>query len=186
MIPGLSLFEDFITPQVETQLTADIDSLPWDDSLHRRVQQYGPRYVHRTGSMAGDGLRPIPTCLQALIARLGAIMGEVPNQIIINEYLQGQGIAKHIDSPEFFGEVIASLSLLSGAMMRFDDLGPPEIRKRHELYLQPRSLLVLRDEARSQWRHEVPKRSADPVGKSMIERSRRISVTFRQARVQAS
>lgn len=179
MIPGLSLIEDFITPDFESRLIASIDALPWDDSLHRRLQQYGQRYDHRARSIAGEDLGPLPPSLQPLCSTLGELLDGTPNQVIINEYLPGQGISKHIDSAAYFGEVVVSLSLLSGATIRFDDQAPAEDRQRHSLYLRPRSLLILKKDARYKWRHEIPKRSADPVGKSMIERSRRISVTFR-------
>jgi alkylated DNA repair dioxygenase AlkB len=40
-------------------------------------------------------------------------------QVIINEYTPGQGIAAHIDHKGSFGPIVASLSLLSGAVMDF-------------------------------------------------------------------
>lgn len=181
-IPGLSLFEDFISPDFEAQLVTTIDAQAWDDKLHRRVQQYGHRYDHMARSLADSDLGPLPEWLGPLSSLIEGPMGGSPNQVIINEYLPGQGISKHIDSSEFFGEVVISLSLLSGATVRFVDLHPPEIRKRHSLYLRPRSLLVLKGEARYKWRHEILKRRVDPVGESMLERSRRVSVTFRSVR----
>jgi alkylated DNA repair dioxygenase AlkB len=41
-----------------------------------------------------------------------------PDQAIVNEYQPGQGFPDHIDGPSFFGEAIASPSLLSARVMR--------------------------------------------------------------------
>lgn len=181
MIPGLSLIEEFIGADREAQLTEWIDSKPWDDRLHRRVQQYGHRYDHRSRSLDESYLGPLPELLGGLARDLEPYFGKVPNQVIINEYLPGQGISKHIDCPRCFGPVVLSLSLQSGAMMRFDDHQPLDLRRRHELYLPRRSLLILKDEARYEWRHEIVKRRSDKLGDEERVRERRISVTLRRA-----
>ncbi len=65
---------------------------------------------------------------------------DVPDQVIANDYLPGQGISAHVDCEPCFGEVIASLSLLSACEMRFACLESGETRA---VILPPRSLLVL-------------------------------------------
>jgi alkylated DNA repair dioxygenase AlkB len=47
------------------------------------------------------------------------------------------------------------------------------------IVLEPRSLLVLRGEARYQWTHGIAKRQQDNVNGTVIARERRLSVTFR-------
>lgn len=41
------------------------------------------------------------------------------DQITVNEYNKGDGIASHVDTHSAFGPVILSLSLLSGVSMKF-------------------------------------------------------------------
>lgn len=54
------------------------------------------------------------------------------------------------------------------------------------LYLPPRSLLVLADEARLGWHHYIPHRRSDTVAGRRIPRaSRRLSFTFRKVTFQA-
>lgn len=42
-----------------------------------------------------------------------------PDQIIVNEYTPGQGIAPHMDHSGSFDEWIVSISLISGVTMNF-------------------------------------------------------------------
>jgi alkylated DNA repair dioxygenase AlkB len=46
--------------------------------------------------------------------------------------------------------------------------------------LEPRSLLVLGDEARYEWEHGIARRKTDHWQGGRIFRSRRLSVTFRR------
>ena len=47
------------------------------------------------------------------------------------------------------------------------------------ILLEPRSLLVLRGEARYQWTHGIAKHQQDTINGTAIARARRLSVTFR-------
>jgi alkylated DNA repair dioxygenase AlkB len=47
------------------------------------------------------------------------------------------------------------------------------------ILLEPRSLLVLRGEARYQWTYGIVKHQQDRVNGTIIERERRLSITFR-------
>jgi alkylated DNA repair protein alkB homolog 8 len=58
-------------------------------------------------------------------------------------------------------------------------------RKKH-LWLPPRSLLVLRGDARYKWGHGIACRTCDKVNGVLIPRGRRVSLTFRQALVPGS
>ena len=100
-----------------------------------------------------------------------------PEQMIVNEYLPGQGIANHIDHALHFGPVVASLSLCSGVLMRFryND-------QERELWLEPRSLLVLSGPARWAWSHGIAKRKGDVRDGARVLRGRRVSITFRTMR----
>ncbi|MFP4098390.1 MAG: alpha-ketoglutarate-dependent dioxygenase AlkB [Alphaproteobacteria bacterium] len=50
---------------------------------------------------------------------------------------------------------------------------------KREIYLEPRSLIVISGEARFRWAHAIPARKSDIVDDFKIERNRRISLTFR-------
>jgi alkylated DNA repair dioxygenase AlkB len=100
----------------------------------------------------------------------------VPDQVIVNEYLPGQGIARHVDCVPCFGPVVLSLSLGSACVM---DLHAPETLERISLPLPRRSLLVLAGPARSAWSHSITARKADVIDGVRTPRARRVSLTFR-------
>jgi N-glycosidase YbiA len=52
-------------------------------------------------------------------------------------------------------------------------------RRQEPLLLERRSLLALASDSRTDWRHEIPRRKADPWDGRLIPRSRRVSLTFR-------
>lgn len=168
---GLSLLPDFVTPEEAEALLAQIDAAPWDATLARRVQHYGYRYAYKARQVA-EPLGPLPGWVLPLAERMLEVGFPQPaQQIIVNEYLPGQGIGAHTDS-DVFGPVIASLGLGGGVAMVLQD--KPWWRR--ELYLPPRSLLVLKGPARAQWQHAIPARKIDPGHGT---RDRRVSLTFR-------
>jgi alkylated DNA repair dioxygenase AlkB len=158
---GLTLKENFITPAKEEELLNEIDKRPWLADLKRRVQHYGYKYDYHTKGKLGF-LGEVPLFLKQID------VGFYFNQVIVNEYLQGQGIAPHIDLPSVFGKTIASLSLASSCNMDFI-----KGEERVSLLLPQRSLLILTDEARYNWKHGIK------GAKSNIT-SRRVSITFRE------
>lgn len=175
-VPGLRLKPAWISAERERDLLAAIDALPWDDGLRRRVQHHGYRYAYRGRKVeAAEPLGPLPAWAAELAARLHAeaVFTCPPDQVIVNEYLPGQGISAHIDCVPCFGPVVASLSLGSGATMA---LSHPDTGSRADVWLAPRTLLILADDARYRWRHAIPARRSDP---DRGPRGRRLSLTFR-------
>jgi alkylated DNA repair dioxygenase AlkB len=171
-IPGLSYLRDYISKEHEMELTAAIDAEPWDTTWKRRRQSYGWSY-----GRGGETVRPIPSWGQALAERmhLDGIVDRPFNQMLINEYLPAQGISLHCDY-EPFDRTVVSLSLLSPCVM---DFRCAKDERREAILLQPRSLLVLSDEARYQWQHGIAGRKKDRWQGNVILRGRRLSVTFR-------
>lgn len=90
-----------------------------------------------------------------------------------------QGISAHVDCRPCFGDVIASLSLLSPCVMRLEHRSAG---RRADLWLEPRSLLVLTGEARHVWTHAIPARKSDRLNGKRRVLSRRLSLTFRDMR----
>ena len=107
------------------------------------------------------------------------LFAAVPDQVIANEYLTGQGISAHVDCEPCFGEVIASLSLLSACEMQFHCVETGEARA---AILPERSLLVLAGAARRDWTHAIPARRSDSIDGVRVMRQRRVSLTFRTMR----
>lgn len=118
--PGATLIDDFVSVGREQELLSYIDSAPWLLDLRRRVQHYGWRYDYKARRVTADALLgALPDWLQP---EVGALCGRglfdpAPDQVIVNEYEPGQGIAPHIDCVPCFGPTIASLSL--GERRRF-------------------------------------------------------------------
>jgi alkylated DNA repair dioxygenase AlkB len=176
-IPGLLYVPDYLSPDEHDTLVRALDAQPWRTDLSRRTQQYGYAYEHRKAALnTDDYLGPLPAWLAPLTDRLVAdgIYPATPDQCIVNEYEPGQGIGKHTDHVEAFGPMVVSVSLLAPAVLEFkcDEVTVP-------VALAPRSLLVLRGEARYEWRHGMAARSTDVIDGTVVPRTRRISVTFR-------
>lgn len=178
-IDGLQVVPDFITAEEETALVDIIDRQPWLTDLKRRVQHYGWKYDY-TARRVDEAMRlgPLPEWLEGLCCRLQQTeyFPKRPDQVIINEYLPGQGIAPHIDCVPCFGETIASLSLNSPCVMEFIHA---ETGGKITRLLESRSLLVLSGEARYRWKHGIPARKSDKIAGQTIPRGRRLSLTFR-------
>mgnify|MGYP003571021951 FL=1 len=176
--PGARYLPDFISRQEEAAFAARLDGGAWSGELKRRVQHFGYRYDYKARAVrAAALLGPLPDWLHPLAGRLAqeGLFGAVPDQVIANEYLPGQGISAHVDCVPCFGAQIASLSLLSSCEMVFRHEG--EVRA---LQLAPRSLLLLTGPARYDWRHEIPARKSDPGVSGRRPRGRRLSLTFRK------
>ena len=171
-VPGLALRSDYISPREEADLVVAIDAQIWDTSWDRRRQPYGYRY----GSATGESV-PIPEWGTALAQRMlcDGITERPFDQMLINEYLPGQGISLHRDY-EPFDRTVVSLSLLSSCVMDFRRVAD---RHRESLLLEPRSLLILSDEARYEWEHGIARRKSDRWRGVLKPRARRLSVTFR-------
>jgi alkylated DNA repair dioxygenase AlkB len=175
-IPGLSLRRNYIGESTEGGLVALIDAMPWDTSWDRRRQLYG--YAYGRGQPAPP---PIPSWGIDLAERMFADqISERPfDQMLVNEYLPGQGITLHRDY-EPFDRTVVSLSLLSDCVMDFRRVADGQ---RESLLLERRSLLVLSDAARYEWEHGIARRKTDRWLGVPLRRGRRLSVTFRLSKL---
>jgi len=103
-ISGLTYIPNYITLEQEQFLISQIDSQYWLNDLKRRVQHYGYKYDYKARKITPElKIDDIPHWLQ--------ILSDF-DQVIVNEYLCGQGITPHIDCIPCFGDAIFSLSLL--------------------------------------------------------------------------
>src|SRR3984957_8956674 len=112
-IPGLKYVAAFVPDLDEADLLAGVDAEPWLADLKRRVQHYGYRYDYKARKVDPSMyLGPLPNWAQPLAARLVAKgYMTAPDQLIVNEYEPGQGIAPHVDCVPCFGPVVCSITL---------------------------------------------------------------------------
>jgi alkylated DNA repair dioxygenase AlkB len=156
---GLHYQSEFIGVLEETDPIRRIQTLP----LHpfqfgafegkRRVVSFGWRYDYSERRLEkGD---PAPTWLLLLAHRIEEFAG-LPDssisQILCTEYPVGSGIGWHRDRPHF--EDVFGLSLASACTLRLRrKVG--EAWERYALNIEPRSLYMMRSEARHVWEHSI-------------------------------
>lgn len=179
LVSGLEYKREFITSEEQKRLISFIDENEWSNELKRRVQHYGYRYNYKVRKI-DESLRvtSIPHELDFILERLvsDGIFDAKPDQLIINEYLSGQGITKHTDCVPCFKDTIVMISLNSTCVMKFTKDNMETV----ELFLEPRSMLVCSGESRYEWAHEIPPRKSDKHNGNIVYRDRRVSLTFRQ------
>ena len=182
MIGGsLQYVKNYINEKQQDWALARIDEHQWLNDLKRRVQHYGFKYDYRARKVDMDmRIGELPAWLERLSHKLhkDEYMPEVADQVIVNEYLPGQGISSHIDCEPCFKDTIVSLSLGSGCVMNFTNKF--DKTKKIPVWLEPRSLVVLSGEARSEWLHGIPARKSDVWEGQKHDRQRRVSLTFRK------
>ncbi|KAJ3377357.1 hypothetical protein HDU92_008421, partial [Lobulomyces angularis] len=92
------------------------------------------------------------------------------NQLTVNEYLPGQGIPGHCDTHSVFDDEILLISLVSGIIF---EIGAKSV------YIPPKSLISMQGFSRYGLEHSIKERKVDVVYNKIVERRRRISLTFR-------
>lgn len=166
---GLKIIENYIDEDKENELIDIINKQKWNTSLKRLTQHYGYKYNYKSRNLTHDDkIGDIPKWLSSLIKY------DI-DQIIINRYLQGEGISAHIDNTNIFDDMIISLSLGSACEMIFSKYG--DIKK---YYIKPRTLLIITKDARYKYRHEIKNKIYDIIDGKVIERNTRYSITFRK------
>ena len=183
IIKGFRYIEDYISESEHDWLLDQIDEHEhqWLKDLKRRVQHYGFKYDYKARKVNLDmRIGHLPEWLQALGRRLyeDGHMPAEPDQVIVNEYEPGQRISSHIDCEPCFANMIVSLSLGSGCVMDFTS--KLDKAKKIPVWLAPRSIIVLKDEARNEWLHGIAPRKSDQWAGQKYERQRRVSLTFRK------
>lgn len=154
-IPGLTYFPQYLSLNEQTELLKIIKQKTWSIVMDRRIQLYGYKYEYKNGLLVSSSyLGTLPNWLDQIVSRLEreGIAKKVFDQVIVNEYQPGQGIASHVDSTHCFGKTIASFSLGSSCLMEFTNT---KTQEKTDIRLEPGGLLVLQGEARSVWKHGI-------------------------------
>ena len=161
MPPGFVYTPDFLTPDEEHALLAEIETYPFHE-VRMRGQIARRTVIHFGWDYDYEGWKIHPTAppspqLRALADRCATaaeIEPESLQQFLIARYPPGATIGWHRDAP-MFGSPVIGVSLLSPCTMKLR-------RKIGETYevekqiLEPRSLYLLGGEARTKWQHSIP------------------------------
>lgn len=167
---GLTLVEDFVSPEEEALLLAAVDWSSTTDDVtaqkalkHRKVKHYGFEFRYDNNNIDKD--KPLPCgipqeCLPVLerCVKSGHIH-IMPDQLTVNQYECGQGIPPHVDTHSAFEDTIMSLSLGAQTVMEFRH---PDGRL-VPVVLPPRSLLLMKGESRYLWTHGITPRKYDTL-----------------------
>jgi alkylated DNA repair protein alkB family protein 8 len=180
--------EDYINADYANKISDFLTETTTSDLKKRKVKHYG--YEFRYGTNDCDVGQPLadrmPSVVQGLIQKMlqDRLITAEPDQLTVNFYEPGSGIAPHVDNPNAFDEFIVSLSLLSSTMMEFRNKKSKQLVK---LYLALNSLLVMGGDSRYKWSHSIPERKHDLLQNAnsnylVKPRGKRISLTFRKVK----
>lgn len=174
---GLVVIPEYVSVAEEEALITAIDSEAWDTTIRRRVQHYGFQFEY--SKLTVDTERPVkpfpPKCDE--LTHRSELSDHGFNQLTINEYVPGIGIASHCDTHSSFTDIIAVVSLGGPINMDFvSDCGSKKV----SVEIPNRSLYIMSGDSRYGWRHGVASRKTDrDVEGYLRSRGRRISLTWR-------
>lgn len=180
-INGLTYIPNYIDDKYHDRLLTVINEMPWRDDLKRRVQHYGYIYDYRSRGINKEMfLGDLPLFCDYFAEKFleDKFFESKPDQVIINEYKAGQGIAAHVDCEPCFEDTVISMSLGSSCVMSFTSVDNPKIKI--EQVLQPKSIVILKEDARYQWKHGISAKKSDMINGQKVNRGTRISLTFRK------
>jgi alkylated DNA repair protein alkB family protein 8 len=195
VIDGLTILNDFVTIEEELQLLESLEFSSWKDTLSRKVQHYGFNFNYKALMLDFDTpATDIPSKCQEVAERIidttyisennsTLKFSQLINQLTVNEYLPGQGIAPHIDTEACIGPIIYVINLGAGIVMTMKN---KKLGLKKNVWIPQRSLYIMTGDARYEWSHGIKPRSSDVVDSILINRSRRVSLTFRQALLPSS
>lgn len=219
--PSTYYIPNFITEEEEKQLIHQVYAAPkpkWKELSHRRLQNWGG-LPHPRG-MVAEHIPAWLQHHMDHIADLGAFGDKRPNHVLVNEYLPGQGIMPHEDGPMFY-PTITTITLSGHTLLDLytprppddteegvrngekedgeEDSHPPSpspsaLQNRYvgSLFLAPRSLLIVQDDAYVSYLHGIAEVEEDVMSGDVlnlpctphtpgdtVRRDTRISLTIR-------
>ncbi|XP_063995273.1 alpha-ketoglutarate-dependent dioxygenase alkB homolog 6 [Diachasmimorpha longicaudata] len=192
---------NFITDEEEAEIVKHVNNAPqpkWTQLSHRRLQNWGG-IPHPKGMIAEE----IPRWLQKYIDKVTSLdvfdRKTLPNHVLINEYLPGQGIMGHSDGP-LFHPIVTTISCGSHTFLEFTrrlDTNEEDRTMNTEFafLLERKSLLILQEELYHNYLHSISERKVDVVSVDnirnlelcaakymageILERKTRLSLTIR-------
>lgn len=146
---GFNLILDFITKNEEVLILNSIDKSNKRRNTKDRnnIQRFGSEIPYKNNIVSKE----IPSIFDDISNKLlkENLLEVKPDSITVNEYLKGQEIKPHTDSPTS-GKVITILSLMSDAKMVFQ-----KSKDSFVVDVPARSLVQMKNEIRNQWNHSI-------------------------------
>lgn len=200
---------NFITSEEEHHILRHVEQAPkpkWTQLSRRRLLNYGG-VPHKNGMIA----EAIPDWLQTYVEKinnLGVLGDRKANHVLVNEYLQGQGIMPHFDGP-LFCPIISTISCGSHTVLQLHKTAESDSNAMNpdasletkttepdsiQVLVERRSLLMIKDDAYQKYMHSIEERDEDVVGPNItnvelcesvyeknerLVRGKRISLTIR-------
>ena len=161
-IEGLRYEHEFLTRAEEEELLRIVQGF---ELREMRYKEYTARRrgISFGGSYDFDKHRlrpgaPLPEALHPLRERVAAWMDMAPEDfthMLLSEYRPGTPLGWHRDVPDF--EDIVGVSLRSSAVMQLRPYPPASgsAPASFQLLIEPRSIYMLRGEARWAWQHSI-------------------------------
>mmetsp|Transcript_13162 Transcript_13162/g.24735 ORF Transcript_13162/g.24735 Transcript_13162/m.24735 type:complete len:400 (-) Transcript_13162:1528-2727(-) len=191
-LPGLFIFEDFITPQEEEEIISMLDGKGShaDSFLTWKASKFNGKHAgKRWGVHCSLKDRkvypqdtPLPPLLlnliNAKIRQLQEMKGCIPNEANAIDYRQKNGdyLKNHVDDRQLSKEPIANLSLAGDCFMTFRlerHSAPDHFPKVQKVLIKRRTLQVLTSNARYDYSHGID-------NEDLLD-ERRISITMRES-----
>jgi alkylated DNA repair dioxygenase AlkB len=172
---GMTYVENFVSAADEESLLMVVAQLPLQHSRYkqytanRRTLSYGATYDFSSNQLtAAPPIEPFLHPQRSQVADFIGMSADRFEQALITEYRPGTALGWHRDVPQF--EIVVGISLASACRMRLRPYPPPANKRQGviAIELRPRSMYVLRDEARWNWQHSIP-----------ATKTLRYSITFR-------
>ncbi|KAI8915821.1 hypothetical protein EDD86DRAFT_196929 [Gorgonomyces haynaldii] len=188
-VPGLIVDQDFVNESEETELidafVAEGEKGRWQKLQNRNVQHFGFRFDYALKQVDKDALdreSAFPDWIQPLLDRYRTNYphNPKPDQLTLNHYHPGGGIAPHCDTHSSFLSPLLLISLGSDIIMEFKQTIPKE--ETVFVVLPKRSLAIMGGDSRYGWEHVIRPRKVDLINGFLHERKDRYSLTFRTVR----
>lgn len=189
---------DFINENEEKLLLHNIlktSTVRWTQLKNRRLINYGG--VPTQKGMIAEEFPDYLSRYLKLVNQLDIFGDAKANHILLNEYRAGQGIMSHFDGPLFY-PTIATLSVGSHTVLEFhkpgsseesENVAPSILEPAFKLLVEPRSLLILKDDLYHRYMHSISEVENDDLSDPMLRnksgssgimtRSTRFSLTIR-------
>ena len=162
---GLLYQPEFVTPEEEAALLCAIAPLPLREAkfreyfAKRRVAHFHadtdtPRYDD--GGVDSFTSGPMPPLVAALRDKVAGWLGLAAADFVhalVSEYRPGTPIGWHRDKPVY--GIVVGISLAGWGRMRFRPYEAQDARHTVALDLAPRSVYVMREAIRWDWRHSM-------------------------------
>ncbi|KAJ1947783.1 hypothetical protein GGF37_000160 [Kickxella alabastrina] len=156
----------------------------WYRVQERFVKHYGHSFdYHRKhiGDASMTASQSLPSWIHPFIGRIHQQLphlfaDQYPDQLTIQRYPPGAGIAFHADSHTSFTDTLVILSMGTPVQM---DFRKPASHALVTLDLEPGSLVLMTGEARYGWEHAIRIRRSDVIDGKLRERNERWSITMR-------